>query len=162
MTKKNKRIISVVLILFFITVIGCVIYCNMNPEKSVEEQLDEAITQSMLNDYADNCESYEESFAKAESDAKENNWSIYKTNFYKSINSPFKYIMFRLDKVGREGSVLKSFNYEKTANDEVLDLIFKDILSFRKKGLSRLKQSCQMAGNLTRGANQKIAVKILA
>ena len=43
MTKKNKRIISVVLILFFITVIGCVIYCNMNPEKSVEEQLDEAI-----------------------------------------------------------------------------------------------------------------------
>ena len=43
MTKKNKRIISVVLILFFITVIGLIIYCNFNPEKSVEEQLDEAI-----------------------------------------------------------------------------------------------------------------------
>ena len=43
MTKKNKRIISVVLILFFITVIGLIIYCNFNPEKSAEEQLDDAV-----------------------------------------------------------------------------------------------------------------------
>ena len=125
MTKKNKRIISVVLILFFITVIGLIIYCNFNPEKSAEEQLDDAVKQSLLNDYADNCENYEESFAKAETDAKDNNWTYYKQQFYKCINSPFKYIMFNLDKLAKDGSVLTSYVYDKTASDETLDIIFK-------------------------------------
>lgn len=43
MTKKNKRIISVVLILFFVTVIGLIIFCNLNPEEDAEKQLNEAI-----------------------------------------------------------------------------------------------------------------------
>ena len=94
MTKKNKRIVSVALILFFITVIGCIIYCNSNPEKSAEEQLDDAVKQSLLNDYADNCENYEQSFQKAETDAKDNNWTYYKQQFYKCIRSIFEWRVF--------------------------------------------------------------------